>query len=407
MHVLFFHPNFPAQFGPVAGHLAARSDCRVTFVSNTGPRAISGMNGVHYEPAGGATKATHYCSRTFENAVWHSHAIFEALQKRQEIKPDLIVGHSGFGMTIFLRELYSCPILNYFEYFYRTTNSDMDFRPEFPVALIDRLRARARNAAILLDLENCNAGMSPTQWQRDRFPALFHPKMHVIFDGIDTDLWKPLPRSPRQAGNFVVPEDVKLVTYVARGMESMRGFDIFMKFANILCHRRSDVRFAIVGDDRVCYGGDQKHTGGKSFKEWVLSRDQYDLSRFTFLGTIPPAVLAQLFSITDLHVYLTVPFVLSWSLMNALACGAVVMASKTAPVCEMIRHGENGLLADFFDLEAMAKQADEVLDDPGKFSALSRAGVEFIRERYSLEVCLPKIVDLYEKTAGRSPTQQA
>lgn len=400
MHVLFFHPNFPAQFGPVAHHLAQRPGSRVTFVSHTGPKAIAGMNGVHYEPAGGATKATHYCSRTFENAIWHSQAAFEALQRRKEIQPDLVVGHSGFGTTVFLRELYRCPIVNYFEYFYRTTGSDMDFRPEFPVAPIDKLRARARNAAILLDLENCDAGMSPTEWQRDRFPALFHPKMQVIFDGIDTSLWKPLPRSPRQAGTFSVPDDVKLVTYVARGMESMRGFDIFMKFAKALYQKRSDVRFAIVGDDRICYGGDQKHTGGKSFRDWVLGKDEYDLSKFTFLGTVPPAVLARIFSITDLHVYLTVPFVLSWSMMNALSCGAVVLASDTAPVREMIRHGENGLLVDFFDVEAMADQADRVLGDPAQFAPLGKAGTEFIRNGYSLEVCLPRIVGLYERAVN-------
>jgi glycosyltransferase involved in cell wall biosynthesis len=255
----------------------------------------------------------------------------------------------------------------------------------------------------LLDLENCDAGMSPTQWQRDRFPALFHPKMQVVFDGIDTELWTPMPRSPRQAGKFVIPDDVKLVTYVARGMESMRGFDIFMRFAKSLYQKRADVRFAIIGDDRVCYGGDQKHTGGKSFKEWVLSRDQYDMSRFAFLGTLPPEVLARVFSIADLHVYLTVPFVLSWSLMDALACGTVVMASNTPPVREMIRHGENGLLVDFFDVDAMADQADRVLSDPAQFAPLGKAGVEFIRDGYSLEVCLPKIVGLYEKTANRNP----
>jgi glycosyltransferase involved in cell wall biosynthesis len=363
------------------------------------------MNGVHYEPAGGATKTTHYCSRTFENAIWHSHAVFDALQKQTDIKPDLIVGHTGFGTTLFLRELHGCPIINYFEYFYRTTRSDMDFRTDFPAAPIDRLRARARNAAILLDLENCDAAVSPTAWQRDRFPSMFHSKINVIFDGIDTNLWRPMPKSPRRAGNITVPDDVKLVTYATRGMESMRGFDIFMKFAKVLYQRRPDVRFIVVGEDRVCYGGDQKHTGGKSFKEWVLRQDRYDLSKFAFIGTVPPESLAQLFSITDLHVYLTVPFVLSWSLMNALACGTTVMASNTAPVQEMITHGQNGLLVDFFDVEAMALQAEKVLSDPSQYATLGRAGTEFVKNRYSLETCLQQIVGLYERTARQSPLE--
>jgi glycosyltransferase involved in cell wall biosynthesis len=234
---------------------------------------------------------------------------------------------------------------------------------------------------------------------------MFHSKINVIFDGIDTNLWRPMAKSPRRAGNITVPDDVKLVTYATRGMESMRGFDIFMKFAKTLYQKRPDVRFIIVGEDRVCYGGDQKHTGGKSFKEWVLSQDQYDLSKFAFIGTVPPETLAQLFSITDLHVYLTVPFVLSWSLMNALACGTTVMASNTAPVQEMITHGRNGLLVDFFDVEAMADQADKVLNDPAQFAPLGRAGTEFVRNKYSLDVCLPQIVGLYEKTAAQSPLQ--
>ena len=135
-----------------------------------------------------------------------------------------------------------------------------------------------------------------------------------------------------------------------------------MNCAKKLCERRPDVRFVVAGQDRICYGGDEAATGERSFKSWVLAQDQYDLSRFHFVGLLPPVELAKLFSITDLHVYLTVPFVLSWSLLNALACGATVLASDTAPVREIIRHGENGLLAGFFDVDDMVRQAERVLD---------------------------------------------
>jgi glycosyltransferase involved in cell wall biosynthesis len=224
----------------------------------------------------------------------------------------------------------------------------------------------------------------------------------VIFDGVDTEVWQPRPRKPRQAGRIVVPEHVKLVTYAARGLESMRGFDIFMKFAKALYRRRSDVRFIVIGRDQVHYGGDHNRTGEKSFKKWVLSQDDYDLSRFAFVGSVPPDVLAAFFSITDLHVYLTVPFVLSWSLFDALACGATVLASRTAPVCEVVEHGRTGLLADFFDVEGMAEIASGVLDDPAAYRPLGEAGIELIRQRYALDVCLPRLVELYERTA-RTP----
>ena len=147
-------------------------------------------------------------------------------------------------------------------------------------------------------------------------------------------------------------------------MESMRGFDIFMRVAKKLCDRRRDVIFLIAGEDRICYGGDAKVTGGKSFKQWVLAQDNYDLSRFVFLGLVPPPVLAQLFNITDLHIYLTVPFVLSWSLFDALACGTTVLASDTAPVREIIEDGKNGLLVDFFDVNKIAEKANQVLMRP-------------------------------------------
>jgi glycosyltransferase involved in cell wall biosynthesis len=401
MHVLFVHQNFPAQFGHIAVHLDRRHGFRSTFISEKPPGRFGRVERIQYAVKGGATPQTHYCSRTFENAIWHTSAVYETLRARPDIKPDLVVGHSGFASTLFLRELYECPIINYFEYFYHTKNSDMDFRPDFPSPEGDRVRARARNAMLLLDLENCDAGYSPTTWQRDQLPAIFRTKVRSIFDGIDTDLWKPMAGLPRRVQDRVISPDMKIVTYVARGMESMRGFDIFMKMAKILGDRRKDVLFVVVGQDRVCYGGDDRFTEGKTFKEWVLSRDEYDLSRFHFTGLLPTPELAGLFSLTDLHVYLTVPFVLSWSLMDALACGAMVLASDTAPVREMIRHGENGLLTDFFDAEAMADAAGRVLDAPGDYRELGRKAVEGIRAEYSLDVCLPRILALYREVMGR------
>jgi len=397
MHLLFVHQNFPAQFGHIADHMTQHYGYSCTFVSEKPAGRVGAIERIQYKVQGGATKQTHYCSRTFENAIWHTHAVYEALKARPDIQPDLVVGHSGFGSTLFLRELYRCPIINYFEYFYRPANSDMDFRPDFPCTELDRLRARARNAMLLLDLEHCDLGYSPTQWQRDRLPSLFHDKVRVIFDGVDTQLWRPLPTRPRRLGRRSFPDDVRIVTYVSRGMEAMRGFDIFMKVAKKLCERRKDVLFLIAGQDRVCYGGDEKVTGVKSFKEWVMAQDHYDPSRFVFLGLLRPPLLAELFRMSNLHFYLTVPFVLSWSLMNALACGTTVLASDTPPVREMIEPDKNGLLRGFFDIDGMAEIANQVLEAPGNFKHLGAAGVEMIRNRYSLEVCLPMMLKLYRE----------
>jgi glycosyltransferase involved in cell wall biosynthesis len=399
MHVLFVHQNFPAQFGHIASYLVQQHGFRCSFISQVPAGHSDGIERIQFVLRGAATEATHYCSRSFENATWQSHAIYEALKARPDIKPDLIVGHSGYLTTAFLRELYNCPIVNYFEYFYQTVGSDMDFRPDFASPEMARLRAYSRNAVLLLDLETCDLGYSPTCWQRDRLPWTYRPKVRVVFDGIDTKVWYPHKGLPRRIGPLMIPQNMKLITYVSRGMESIRGFDIFMQAANILARRRTDVMFVVVGEDRIFYGGDAEATGNPSFKNWVLSKDSYDLSRFHFLGRLLPAQLAELFSITDLHIYLTVPFVLSWSLLNAMACGATILASNTAPVLEMIREGETGLLTDFFDAEAMANRAEAVLDHPGDYTQLGIKSAELIRSTYSLDICLPQMLHLYQDAA--------
>ena len=251
---------------------------------------------------------------------------------------------------------------------------------------------------LLLDLENCDQGYSPTQWQRDRLPKEFHEKVRVIFDGVDTAVWRRQDAGERRIGGWPLPPGQRIVTYVSRGLEALRGFDVFMKLAHRLCGLRSDVLFLVVGEDRIAYGGDQRFTEGLSFKQWVLSQENYDLSRILFLGRLTTGELARLFSISDLHVYLTVPFVLSWSLMDALACGATVLASDVGPVREMVRHEDNGLLVDFFDLDRMTDWAMKVLDDPWAFRPLGEAGTRMIHEHYSLEQCLPRMLSLYQET---------
>jgi glycosyltransferase involved in cell wall biosynthesis len=404
MHILFVHQNYPAQFGHIARYLVRERGFQCSFATQKDVPIDDGVRRIVYQVRGGATAQTHYCSRSFENYTWHTHAVYEALKAHPDIRPDLIVGHSGFGSTLFLPELYSCPIINYFEYYYHAHDSDMDFRPEFPSNELNMLRARSRNAMLLLDLQNCTAGYSPTQWQRSLFPTEYQPKLESIFDGVDTDVWRPLreeERGPRQFGNREIPAHAKIVTYVSRGFESMRGFDIFMRIAKGIYQSRDDVVFVCVGTDNICYGGDQNHIQAKTFRQHVLVQDQYDLERFVFTGPVPPTELARILSHSDLHIYLTVPFVLSWSLMNALACGCTVLASNTPPVREMVQDGDNGLLADFYDVDRFVERTLAVLADPGAFAHLGQAGVEMIQDRYSLTRVLPQMLALYERVLAQ------
>jgi glycosyltransferase involved in cell wall biosynthesis len=397
MHVLFVHQNFPAQFGHVARRLATLGH-RCTFLSERArPNGWDDIDYRQYKVRGGATERNHYCSRGFENAIWRCQAVYEATKEQPRIEPDLIVAHSGFGSSLFLSELTDAPVINYFEYYFHPRNSDLDFRPDFRGTLAHQLRSRARNAMILLDLENCALGYSPTHWQHQQLPVRYHDKVRVVFDGIDTDIWRPVDRPDSRRLGRIIPKNARFVTYVSRGLESMRGFDVFMQASRLVAQRHPDVYFLVVGQDRCVYGDDRAVTGSESFKKWVLSRATYDLDRYLFLGRVTPAQLVEIFALSDVHVYLTVPFVLSWSLLNALSCGVPVIASNTGPVQEVIQNGENGVLVNFFDIETMQEQILAALDQPDALRAtLGAAGRQLIEQKYSLDVCVPQQVELFE-----------
>jgi glycosyltransferase involved in cell wall biosynthesis len=400
MHVLFIHKNYPAQFGHLAHHLVAQHGFRCTFMSERPSGVTGGVRRLQYKIGGGASARTHFCSRSFENFTWHSHAVYETLRAHPEIVPDLVVGHSGFGSTLFLPDLYDCPIVNYFEWYYQASGNDGEFRSELPRHRLAPLRSQIRNTAFLADLQTCRLGYSPTSWQRSQMPTEYQSRLETIFDGIDTSLWSPreeLRGTPLKIGDRTIPSGTQIVTYVSRGFESVRGFDIFMKVAKRICDRRKDVVFICVGSDRVAYGNDNDLIKEGTYREHILAQDDYDLDRFVFPGRVPPHDLSRLLAVSDLHIYLTIPFVLSWSMMNALACGCTVLASDTPPVREMIQHGHNGLLAPFYDVNGFVDQALNVLDDPKAYRGLGRAGAEMIQEHYSIEAVLPRMLQLYER----------
>ena len=416
MQILFVHQNFPAQFGHIARHLTQHLGWRCAFVSETPGGISDGIEKIQYKLHGGATQATHFCSRTFENAVWHTEAVFQAVKSHRHFKPDLIVGHSGFGSTLFLPEIFpNTPIINLFEYYYvpHIPDSDMDFRQDlgWKVAEAKYNRSRCRNAMILLDLQNCDAAYAPTEFQRSRFPAEYQSKLQMIFDGVDRHIYhgydeslRPAPehRHLRTIAGVEIPQETRVVTYVSRGFESMRGFDIFMRAAKRIYQQYPNVIFLVIGTDRIAYGGDEQYLGAhKTFKDWTLAQEEFDLTKFKFVGRLPPPELGRVLASTDLHIYLTVPFVLSWSMMNAMSCGAVVLGSATAPVQEMIVDGQNGLLANFFDVDEFAAKAVRVLRDPAAFRPLGRAAEAMIAQRYSLEAVMPQMLAMYEQTVDR------
>jgi glycosyltransferase involved in cell wall biosynthesis len=408
MNVLFIHDAFPAQFGRLGLELTKQHGWRCTFLVqslSSCPTPTAEMLRtleLHQMPM----TAEH---KTGEGIPWpqiYGHyleqcrSVFDTIKAKPQLRPDLVVAHGGRGApTLFLRDVLDCPIINYCEYYFGTSHRDISYRIDLPPAEPAPFFPRCINAPTLATLVDCDAGYSATRWQKSSFPARFQPKIEVHFDGIEPELYHPGP-APRRIGETSIPTGTRVVTFVSRGLESIRGFDLFMKVADRIARARKDVLFVIVGGEEIHYGWDKLHTGMPSFKQWVLSRGTYDLSRFLFLGRILPEQLADILRISDLHIYLTAPFVLSWSLMNAMASGCVVLGSDTPPVREVIRPGENGLVEPLFDVDSLTETALRVLDDPAEFAPLGRVARRTIEESYSLEVCIPPIKDFFERIAS-------
>jgi glycosyltransferase involved in cell wall biosynthesis len=328
-------------------------------------------------------------------------SVFEAVRARPALRPDLVVAHGGRGApTLFLRDLLDCPIINYCEYYFATSHRDISYRIDLPPAEPAPFFPRCINAPTLVSLVDCDAGYSATKWQKESFPRRFLPKIEVFFDGIDTELYRP-GNTARVIGEREIPERTKIVTFVSRGLESIRGFDLFMNVAGRVAAERPDVLFVVVGGEEIHYGWDKLHTGSPSFKEWVLSRGTHDRSRFLFLGRVLPEQLADVLRLSDLHIYLSSPFVVSWSLFNAMATSIPVLASDIPPVREIIDPGKNGLIEPLFDIERLTETALNVLDHPSQFADLGAAARRTVEERYSLDRCIPPLKDFFELVAQR------
>lgn len=399
--MLFVHRAFPSQFGQVAARLIEERGWQCAFLSTAPRGTTAGIRRIQYKPVGKTRSTTHELAAHFDDTIRHAKGAYDALLPlRGELSPQVIVGHSDLGPVLFLRELFpEAAFVGYFEGFGHPRGSELDFRADFPAREDDLLQARASNAVLLLDLEECDAGYSPTRFQHGLLPTVYQPKVRVIHDGIDTRVWRPRREPNRVVRDLTFDDNARIVTYVSRGLESIRGFDVFMQVAKRLCDADPRVVVLVAGEDKVFYGRDLEFIQADSFKAHVLSHDDYDLDRILFLGHVPATTLRQLYRASNLHVYLTVPFVLSWSMLQAMACGCPLLGSRTAPVEEVISDGNNGLLRGFSDLDGLTQAALGVLDDRELQARIGRAARETIRERYSLEVTVPRLAELFETAA--------
>ncbi len=406
--VLLVHQNFPGQYLHLAPALV-RAGVQVTAVGMRELAPPAGVRYVRYRPQRSSSPGIHPWVGDFETKVIRGEACMQALAtlKAEGYRPDLICAHPGWGEALFLNELWpDTPQLHYLEFFYGTQGLDADFDPEFgPLLLPQRARLVAKNANNLLNLHNMDAGVSPTHWQHSTLPPLYQPRVEVIHDGIDTTRFTP-DRSVRLAlkddqGRAVsLSADTPLVTFVNRNLEPMRGFHTFMRALPELMDRLPTARVVVVGDAGVSYGAAPAEG---SWKTRLLAEvgDRVDASRLFFVGRVPHQQLTDLLRLSWAHVYLTYPFVLSWSMLEAMSLGAVVVGSDTAPVREVIQHGHNGWLVDFFDPSALARRVAEVVTRPADQAPIRHAARQTVVERYDLHSrCLPAQMALLQRWLG-------
>jgi len=399
MNILFIHQNMPGQYKHLAPALARDRRNNVVFLTKRDDVLLPGVGRATYKPPREVRKDIHPYLKLQESAVLHGQQVVRAIDglARNGFKPDLVIGHPGWGELLFVKDvLPDVPLVSYCEFYYRGQGLDVGFDPEEPVDPDLLCRVRTRASHLLLGLEACDLGISPTHWQKKAHPKAFHDKIEVIFDGIDTSIVRPDGEA-----RLILPDGTgvergdELVTYVARNLEPYRGFRTWMRSLPEILRRRPNAHVVIVGGDEVSYGSSPK--GYANWREAMLAEVEFDRSRVHFTGKLPYGDYLKLLRASRAHVYLTYPFVLSWSCLEAMACGALVIASDTAPVREVIEHDRNGLLTDFFDTAALAERVCSALAEPAAFTRHRKTAVETIRERYSLGDCLVRQLAIIDK----------
>lgn len=411
MKILFVHQNFPGQYKYLAPALAQRGHdvfalADASCIENKPD--IPGIKRLGYAFPKPGSEQTHPYIRYFEGQIRRGQKVARALikLKQNNILPDIILGHPGWGEILYVKDILpNVPLIGLFEFYYHSQGHDVGFDPEFSLGenmQYDQLSiVRTKNVNNLLALEAVDLGICPTEYQKSVHPVEFHPKLSVIHDGIDTAIAKPDPQAriilETDKGQIILTQKDEVISFVNRNLEPYRGYHIFMRALPQLLKQRPQANVVVVGGNGVSYGSSPP--GDQSWKAIFHDevKDQIDGDRVHFYDRLPYGQLIRLFQVASVHVYLTYPFVLSWSMLEAMSCGCLVIGSKTPPVEEVIEHGRNGLLCDFFDIDEICQRVNQVFEHPDRMRSLREQARNTILEKYDLErVCLPQQITFVE-----------
>jgi glycosyltransferase involved in cell wall biosynthesis len=407
MNILFIHQNFPGQFKFLAPALVKQGhSVRAMTMQKTEATLWQGVQLVNYTAKRGSTPNVHPWLSDFETKTIRAEACFKAAlqMKQQGYVPDVIVAHHGWGESLFLKEVWPHAVLGiYCEFFYHPHGADVGFDLEFPATDEgDVCRLRLKNLNNLLHFEVADAGISPTHWQASTFPEPFKQKITVVHDGIDTQAVAPnsavsLTLKMATGQDLVLTRQDEVITFVNRNLEPYRGYHTFMRALPQLLKARPHAKVLIVGADDVSYGArpNAAKYGAAKWKDIFANEvrgqiSDADWQRVHFLGHVPYQYFIPLLQLSTVHVYLTYPFVLSWSLLEAMSAGCAIVASDTQPLREAIVHNETGKLVNYFDASALAQSVCDLLNSPEERSRLCANARVFAQANYDLQtVCLP------------------
>jgi glycosyltransferase involved in cell wall biosynthesis len=405
MRYLFIHQNFPAQFVHLLRHLAKENAHDLLYLTENRTHTLEGVRKVVHGLKQAPTAAVHRDAREFELAMIRAETVAEQARNLKNLgfTPDIIIGHHGWGEMLNMKDVFpDVPLLGYQEYYYNETGFDVGFDPEFTDLTASLSRVRAKNAVNLLTLTNPGQDFTPTRFQLSTFPDWFRGQIELLEEGVNLDVCKPdrkwHAKTVTLGGYKIKPAD-KLVTYVVRDLEPYRGFHIMMRALPRLLAGRPDVRVILVGGDHVSYGArPEKGTWREKMLNEVGSR--LDMSRVHFTGRVKYDDYVKLLQRSDAHVYLTYPFVASWSLRESMAAGCALVASDTAPVREFVTHRKTGLLTPFLEPDRVADTVLEMLEDTALAQRLRRNARAWAEKHLDMRVYLANYQALIKRVIG-------